>query len=292
MDWDERLRSLGRFGLSEREARLYLALLERGRATARELSREAKLERVLGYRTLDAMRARGIVELTAERPRRYSPVPPSVVFERDLRGRRSLVSEDEAMAQQFLVDLVTRTALPPTAAPRYQILTGSARVYDYLREMVDRAEREIATMMTFRALRESLEHGLQDRLGKFIRGGGRFRLILEADPRLSPTLQRFNRSLRRFPRAEVRPVTPQPVRMTLVDGNEAILFLVPEAKDRHADHVAVWTDNTEFVAGQRLFFDAAWEAAGPRAKPPFGPGSGRVVPARIRRSAPPASLRG
>ncbi|MFZ1022748.1 MAG: helix-turn-helix domain-containing protein, partial [Thermoplasmata archaeon] len=87
MEWRDLLTALNRFGIAEREAKLYLLLLSRGRATARDLTRESNVDRVLTYRTLDAMRARGLVQVTAERPRRYVPLPPRVLFERSLVER-------------------------------------------------------------------------------------------------------------------------------------------------------------------------------------------------------------
>ena len=47
MEWRELLGAMGRFGFQDREASLYLLLLRRGRATARELTREAEVDRVI-----------------------------------------------------------------------------------------------------------------------------------------------------------------------------------------------------------------------------------------------------
>lgn len=262
MEWDEMVESVGRFGLTERESVLYLALLRRGRATARELAREAQIDRVVGYRMLDSMRARGMVEMTAERPRRYAPTPPTDLFERNLRERRRLLDEDERKAKALGEQLSTLAGPAIAGAARYQILTGTARIYDYLREMVRRSRREIAVMLTFRSMRESMSLGIQDRIAEYVRGGGRFRLIVESDPRLRPTLTRIQASLRRYPGAEFRQMSPQSTRLTIIDGSEALLFLVPEARDRQTDQIAVWTEQPEFVAGQTRYFQAMWESAG------------------------------
>src|SRR5271169_415672 len=101
MEWSELVASLARFGLPEREAKLYLAALRRGRATARELTRDATVDRVLGYRILDAMRAQGLMEVTAERPRRYAPLTPSALLDRDLRNRRTRLQEAETLAKEL-----------------------------------------------------------------------------------------------------------------------------------------------------------------------------------------------
>jgi HTH-type transcriptional regulator, sugar sensing transcriptional regulator len=270
MEWHELLESIQRFGLHEREAALYLALLRRGRATARELARETHLDRVLGYRMLDAMRARGIVEVTAERPRRYAAVPPRAFFERSLRERRVALTQDEALAHELTERLPELVAEAPANAPRFQVLTGTGVLYAYLREMMGRAREDIAVMVTWRSLRESVRFGTHSGLLQFMNAQGRFRLMVEADPRIQTLLKRFASVARKFHSAEVRQFYPQPIRLTIIDRSEALLFLVPEAHGRHVEQVGVWTDNAEFVAGQLLVFNTMWERAGPArpSKPP------------------------
>jgi sugar-specific transcriptional regulator TrmB len=272
-EWNELVASLGRFGLSEREALLYLASLRRGRATARELTRDVGLDRVLGYRILDGLRARGVVEVTAERPRRFAPVDPRALVERDLRGRRATLANDERLGMGLAEALATAAAPAAAGAPRYQVLAGEGRVYDGLREMVERARERIDVMLTFRSLRSSLAHDLQGRVADFLRRGGHVRLLLEDDPRLRPTLARFRRSLRGNRRAEIRLLDPQPGRLTVVDGGEAVVFLVAAAPDRRVEEVAVWTDNPEFVSAQSQHFERSWAAA--RRVLPSGTGAGR-----------------
>jgi sugar-specific transcriptional regulator TrmB len=272
MEWSELVESLARFGLADREAKLYLAALRRGRATARELTRDAGVDRVLGYRLLDAMRTRGLLEVTAERPRRYTPVAPADLLQRDLRGRRARLAEDEALASS-LVEHLALLAGPSGDAPRYQLLVGSARVYDHLQEMIGRAQGSIDVMLTFRSLRASIQHGLQTQIAPFVGGGGQVRMLVESDPRLRPTLVRLRQATRRYRKAQIRERSPQPTRLTIVDRKEALVFLVPEAKDRHGDEVAVWTDHPSFVGGQQLFFDQMWSDPAPRPGRPPAPGA-------------------
>jgi HTH-type transcriptional regulator, sugar sensing transcriptional regulator len=263
MEWEALVASVSRFGLSPREAALYLSLLRRGRASASELAREIRIDRVLGYRVLDSMRARGIVETTAERPRRYAAVAPAAILERVLRERRRSLQDDERAAKDLSERLAPLARTLPGAGTRYQVLVGERRVYDYLREMIERASAEICVMMTHRSLRESLAIGLQERLGPFLRAGGRFRMLVEAHPQLQQLARRFGRTLRRFPHAEIRQRPELSIRMTIIDQSEALVFVVPDAHDRRSQQVAIWADSASFVSGQRLHFEALWKDAPP-----------------------------
>lgn len=259
MEWTDLLTAMGRFGFAEREAKLYLILLRRGRGTARELTRDSAMDRVLAYRTLDAMRARGLVQVTAERPRRYVPLSPRVLFERSLFERRRALDEDVSLAKELSARLPELTQRVTDGAPRFQMITGTAAIYPYLRDMVRRSQEEVLVMITPRALRESAQVGLYEELPRLLRGGGSFRLIVEPDPRLTSLLKRFERFRRRSPKAEVRTVSPQRARLTIVDRREALLFLVPEPEGPAVDEIAIWTDTRDFVAAQLAYFGAIWE---------------------------------
>lgn len=267
MEWNELLTAMGRFGFAEREAKLYLLLLRRGRATARDLTRDSQIDRVLAYRTLDAMRSRGLVQVTAERPRRYVAIPPRVLFERSLFERRRALEEDVALAKELSSRLPELTQSVAHGGPRFQLITGASAIYPYLREMLRRAEREVLVMITPVALRESAGHELYEELPRLLRAGGTFRLLVEPDPRVGGLVRRLGAARRRFPNSEVRSVLPQRARLTIVDGREALVFLVPESVGTTTDEIAVWTDTTDFVAAELAYFRAIWRR-GRRFPPP------------------------
>lgn len=261
MEWTELLTAMGRFGFAEREAKLYLLLLRRGRATARELTRDSEIDRVLAYRTLDAMRSRGLVQITAERPRRYVAIPPRVLFERSLFERRRALEEDVSLARELSERLPELTQSLTDGGPRFQLITGAAAIYPYLREMLRRAEREVLVMITPKALRESVGYGLYEELPRLLKSGGRFRLLVEPEPRVAGLVRRFESAPRRYPNAEVRGISPQRARLTIVDQREALVFLVPEAESSATDQIAVWTDTRDFVGAELAYFRAIWEHA-------------------------------
>jgi sugar-specific transcriptional regulator TrmB len=281
VDRNEMIQSLVRFGLNEREAQLYLALLQRGPSTAPELAREAGSDRVVAYRMLDALRARGTVTVTAERPRRYVPVAPRTLFDEHLETKRSGITEDEKLATALTELLPTYLDQSQAGAPRFQVLPGAPGIYPLLREMVKRARTNLSVMITHSGLRRSVEYGIQQEIPRFLRSGGRVRMIVESDPRVRSVLHGFERSSRLFPSLEIRQLYPQSARVTIVDDREVLIFPVPNGHARGVQEVAIWTDNPDFIRSQGLYFDGMWERAGPatwrvrrapRTRPPAKPG--------------------
>ena len=116
-------------------------------------------------------------------------------------------------------------------------------------------------MITPKALRESAGLGLPDEPPRLLRGGGRFRLLVEPDPRATALVRRFRATSRRYPNGEVRAIAPQRARLTIVDQREALVFLVPEADGTSIDQIAGWTDTRVFVGAELAYFRAIWREA-------------------------------
>ena len=70
----EAVESLERLGLSNYEARVFVALQKLGTGTAREVHRVADIPRSQVYGAADELEARGLVEIQQSTPKRYRPV--------------------------------------------------------------------------------------------------------------------------------------------------------------------------------------------------------------------------
>lgn len=267
MRWDELFSALSRFGFAERESRLYLVLLRRGPAKVSDLTKEVGVDRVHAYRLLDGMRSRGLVQTTAERPRRYVALPPQVLFERSLFERKRALEEDVLLAGELERRLPELTSEVALGAPRFQVLTGAASVYPFIKQLVERSKSRLDVMITPRALRDSTRFGVSGVLPRFLRAGGRLRMVVEKDPRIESFVRRLRAARRRFSGIEARGLAEQRARLTIADGREAIVFLVPETGRGTVEETAVWTDNPDFVRAQQAQFDAVWNVARALAAP-------------------------
>ncbi|MBI4359791.1 MAG: hypothetical protein HY564_01705 [Candidatus Jacksonbacteria bacterium] len=61
--------TLTRFGLSEKEAQVYLGLLELGRGTVSAVARRAGINRTSGYHLLDGLVAKGMISVSGKEPK-------------------------------------------------------------------------------------------------------------------------------------------------------------------------------------------------------------------------------
>lgn len=250
---DQILAALQRLGLPGREALLYLELLERGPVPAPRLAHHVGVHRVHLYRLLDRMQSKGVVELSAERPRRYSAASLSSLGQSWIRNQRRQLAADTALIQWLIV------ALQPSAVgsyPRFQIYRTRTGWQARLQEMIQRAEREIAASVR---LGDRLD---SEPVWKRLRRTGRprlqVRLLLDrrpgewARPRAEPKTEAF----------EARVLSHDALRGIIVDRREALAFL-RDPLDPDGRPTAAWSNDPGFVESQRLVFQSLWNSAPP-----------------------------
>ena len=101
----ELLTTLQNYGLSEKEARVYLTVLELGISVASTIARRAELNRVTTYTLLEDLKRDGIVnETIKEGVKYYSVISPDILLkqaEQKYESFRERVPELLALADKF-----------------------------------------------------------------------------------------------------------------------------------------------------------------------------------------------
>src|ERR1700756_1946663 len=101
MKLSEASEALQRIGLNRYEAPVFVNLARAG-ATAGDVARASGVNRVQTYRALEGLEARGLVEVTLDRPRRYAARAINDVFEMIADEKRSELEKLDAVRKTFL----------------------------------------------------------------------------------------------------------------------------------------------------------------------------------------------
>lgn len=96
---------LANFGLSEKEALAYIALLGFGTATAREVSRSSGLNRSTAYVLLEALAKKGLASTTQEEKNRYYTASPPERLIQALEDEAKQATEKLGDARNILPEL-------------------------------------------------------------------------------------------------------------------------------------------------------------------------------------------
>ncbi|HLE96237.1 MAG TPA: helix-turn-helix domain-containing protein [Candidatus Thermoplasmatota archaeon] len=256
----DRLEKMQEYGLTEYEARTYLALLDLGVATARDIANLSRVPRTKIYSVLDDLHAKQLAEIIPERPKKYEVVPFDrylKTFERDYQAKLKKIDEDKHM----LATAATGTATSGDKAGSFNVLKGRKNVINRKYEMIQRAKKSVLEMGTeFSGVRMGYYLPL---LRERAKEGADVRMLL---PVAQANLENVA-EVGQF--GEVRHASNKaPGSVILVVDDEEVLICHYVPDDEHlfkGEDVAIWSDDKAIVRDMKNTILANWEQAAPLA---------------------------
>ncbi len=252
---NERLTKMMEYGLTEYEARTYLALLDLGVASARDVANLSRVPRTKIYSVLDDLHAKQLAEIIPERPKKYGVVPFDSylkTFEREYKSKLAKIEEDRKMLNEAFAS----KELPGAEkAGSFHVLKGRKNVLNRKYEMVGRAELEVLEMGTeFSAVRMGYYMPL---LRERARVGTKLKLLCPITSNNEENIEEFAKM------GEVRGnpgKTPGSVIMVVDDSEVLICHYVPD--DEHlfkGEDIAIWSDDRAIVRDMKATILAHWD---------------------------------
>ena len=254
----DRLEKMMEYGLTEYEARTYLALLHLGVASARDVANLSRVPRTKIYSVLDDLHAKQLAEIIPERPKKYGVVPFDSYlcqFEREYKAKLAKIEEDKKL---LMASFAAKDGVGgPEKAGSFQVLKGRKNVLNRKYEMVGRAAFEVLEMGTeYSAVRMGYYMPL---LKERARLGAKLRL-------LSPVTSANRENIDEFSQfGEVRQnpsKSPGSVILVVDDSEVLICHYVPD--DEHlfkGEDIAIWSDDKAIVRDMKHTILAQWEGA-------------------------------
>lgn len=243
----EMAREVMRLGFSEKEAAVYVALLQLGEAGVNDIARASGVHRASTYDTLESLGKMGLVTAYTEKEqRRFSAEPPERLLSVLHLQRREL-----AMREAFAERLLPRLAAVHTvhdAKPRIRYIEGINGLRNMQREY-ELCEGDIIQLVGFDAF-----CALEDR-----KMTGDHRAMLHRVPRRVRTMLVTERQLPSpGPGAEIRQVSPalvQAMGEVTVWGDRVILFSYANGI------IAIEITSSAIASTVRAALELAWKTA-------------------------------
>jgi sugar-specific transcriptional regulator TrmB len=117
---------LQNFGLTDKQADVYLFLVKRAIATGGEISKQTKIDRSVIYRILKSLQAKGLVEPTLESPIRFMAVPVDKALDLIIKAKQEEIKAVEKAKKDLIEDLeaIRKTRSEPTIE-KFMIIKGN-----------------------------------------------------------------------------------------------------------------------------------------------------------------------
>ena len=212
-------RQLLDFGLTDKEANIYLALLRNGKARAGEIARKLQLNRMIVYRVLTKLQERELVKATMEKPMKFIPIPLEKALELLIRESETKLSLMRDRYDAVVDSWRSVISEPPTSdVLSFKIVQGRKQIYDLLAKMFKSASNWIRLVTTKKDLVRFQYVDLDDALKRAAKRGVKVQIVIQyEDDKLD-----IVRHYASFASVKVVPIS-KATRLFIADDKEMII---------------------------------------------------------------------
>ena len=241
------------FGLNKKEARVYYILSRLGSASANEISGASQYNRLQTYRSVKGLLDRGLVEISLERPRKYTALKIEhaiSLLEQEAENRiLQLQSKKPLLLQKW-------SEIPDfpisKAAYTFRIIQGSKNVFKFAVMLYESAEKEVEIIIKGNELMRWVIEGADDSLQKVTNKKVIIRGLSEFNKFNATGIERF------LEFSDMRHVSSEDlVPLVIIDGKEVLVCLTDGINNCVPEN-AIWTNHPQFVGMLRGFFNFLW----------------------------------
>ncbi|WP_037570110.1 TrmB family transcriptional regulator [Phaeacidiphilus oryzae] len=262
---DRRAAELEELGLTNYEARVYLALIRRDVYTAAEVAREARVPRQRVYDVLDGLTRRQLAVLHPGRVAGYSAVAPEIAMDRLVEQQRRSLSRLERLSGDLARELLPtwnsgRTHTDPL--DYVEVLRDRETINERFAKLQQEAEREILTFTRppYFGDPDENEAGV-DATARVAAGGGTVRSLYTPEALEDAGMREH---IRRFQQAgeDARVAGELPLKLVIVDGS-LVLCDMPDPVAGTGATTSLVIRHPSLAETLRLAFQSVWDSARP-----------------------------
>ncbi|WXG46484.1 MAG: helix-turn-helix domain-containing protein [Candidatus Atabeyarchaeum deiterrae] len=241
------------YGLSKKEAKIYLYLLKSGAAEVLEISRGLDITRADIYKHLNELEGKGICREILSHPTKFEASPLNVTLE-TLILKQKEKTETLSNVKDEVVSALGKVSLP-TPEPKFQILQGREPTTNKIRR-IRRSSNDVVIYVRERTLTFLHTLGLLD--VSRIAPGLSIRILSRLTPKTMKIVEECGHCRFRNIREDLDMGLPE---FAVFDKKEALVAL--SASDKSAiidkDELALWSDSHAPVMLLVALFEKMWE---------------------------------
>ena len=241
------------FGLTAKEARIFFLLSKVGSTSANEIAALTQFSRLQTYRAIKGLLDNGLIEMSLERPRRYTPLKIEQALnllgqeaERkilELEKKTPLLLEKWSSVSDLQVDKTNYT---------FRIIQGTKNVSKFRTMLYESAKQDISATMKPNDLLKLVVEGTDDIFEKLTSDNISIKGLSEVNKFNLDASKRFLEFSKLHHVAHLN-IVP----FTIIDSQEALICLSRDGKDGAPEN-AIWTNHPEMVEILSQIFKMLW----------------------------------
>ena len=254
------------YGLTNKEADIYIFLAKNLILTGGEISKRTKIARSLVYRILKNLQTKGLVEPTLESPTRFVAVPFDKALDLIIKTKKQEALKVEREKQDLLADWKTISKTEPAVEyERFVIIEGNKKIHLKMLQMLKDAKKHFSGTLTISGLARAEQFGVFDAVNNHpLKTRLKFQFITDVNAENLEAFKLFKPKLKTDldlrARSSITEITLLP-RMVTKDREEVLFFIRPEEGTRRQGDVCIYTNCTSLVETFDGIFQNLWHTS-------------------------------
>ena len=248
------------FGLNSYEARLWIALLSKGTATAGDLSDIASVPRSRSYDVLESLEKKGFVIMKIGKPIKYLAVQPEQIIENIKKN-----IQEEAQKQEMLINTLKKSMIIEELTKLHKqgteqgetkeiiaTIKGRKNIQNQLTTMIKKSTKTINIITTQKGfIRKSQE------LQQALKEAYKKKIVIKIAAPITKTDLLQSKQIKEI--AQLKNTENIKTRFCIIDGKNTLIFPLDDDIINQNDDFAIWS-NSEFLSkGFEAIFNKIWQ---------------------------------
>jgi sugar-specific transcriptional regulator TrmB len=265
LNGDEDAQTLSKLGLTNAEAKVYLALVKSGSSKAQEIAKVSEVARPDVYRTISRLQEMGLVERIVSSPNEYRAIPIfdalSILFQRREKENSKLTEKVDVLLEKY--NALQKIVLKEKANQFILIPERETLIHERIKAMQN-AKQEILIMIPLKKLGPAISNN-PEAFSSPLERKVVIRIITEK-PEDETTINKVIAGLHENCYFELRTLPPPlPANFGIYDEKE--ILLNTSSKSVFAGAPDIWSNNPDIIELALDYFNIKWAIAIPKRIP-------------------------
>jgi sugar-specific transcriptional regulator TrmB len=259
-------KTLKNFGLSEKQAEIYIFLGKSGPLKGGEITKRLNMNKGQVYRILRKLEKKGLVEETLEFPARFTAVPLEAVIDSFVKSKREEAAHIEEAKKGLLSawNKISQSELE-SSVEKFSVIEGKKKIFHKISQTINETNSQFSMKLTVSDLFEAEQFGVFDILNKHpMKSKIQFRVLTQLSKKNLNAIKLLNTKLK--PKLDFRGKDPSLgsptfTRMVIRDNDEIIFFISNKkgASLKDGKEVCLCTNCKSIIEAFLDIFEDSWK---------------------------------
>jgi sugar-specific transcriptional regulator TrmB len=259
---DEDTQTLSKLGLTNAEARVYLALVKNGPSKAPDAAKDSEVARPDVYRTISKLQELGLVERIVSSPNEYRAIPIfdalSILFQRREKEHTELTEKVDILLEKYNA---LQKNVSKEKSNQFILIPEKETLIHERRKAMENAKQEIIIMIPLKKLGPAISNSPEAFSNPLDRKVN-IRIITEK-PEDEAIIDKVIAGLHKNHYFEIRTLPPPiPANFGIYDTKE--ILLSTSSKSVFAGAPDIWSNNPDIIELALDYFNIKWAIATPK----------------------------